>query len=80
MLTSGLPIANLTPNMSTDIPAPPAKSREILELTPMDHDSMYRYVTETGRILPRRITGLSSKQQRHITRTIKRGRNLLVMK
>jgi len=53
--------------------------------TPLDYDFtdaelLSRYVTETGRILPRRITGLTARQQRHITKTIKRARNLLLMK
>ena len=32
---------------------------------------MSRYVTDTGKILPRKYTGLSAKQQRAVTRTIK---------
>ncbi|MDR2429365.1 MAG: 30S ribosomal protein S18 [Puniceicoccales bacterium] len=53
--------------------------------TPLDYDftdteALSRYVTETGRILPRRITGLTARQQRHITKTIKRARNMLLMK
>jgi len=39
---------------------------------------MSRYVTDTGKILPRKYTGLSAKHQRHITRTLKRSRNLLL--
>ena len=38
-----------------------------------------RFVTETGKILPRKMTGLSAKHQRKITREIKRGRNMLTM-
>ena len=38
-----------------------------------------RFVTGTGKILPRRITGLSAKQQRRITKMIKRSRNMLLM-
>ncbi|RME66812.1 MAG: 30S ribosomal protein S18 [Verrucomicrobia bacterium] len=39
-----------------------------------------RFVTETGKILPRKVTGLTAKHQRHIAREIKRARNLLLMK
>jgi len=39
-----------------------------------------RYVTDTGKILPRRITGLCANDQRNITKQIKRARNLLLMK
>jgi small subunit ribosomal protein S18 len=41
---------------------------------------MSRYVTDTGKILPRKYTGLSAKQQRTVTRTIKVSRNLLLAK
>ncbi len=52
---------------------------------PMDYDFtdmeiMSRYVTDTGKILPRRITGLTSEQQRHVTKAIKRARNMLLAK
>lgn len=39
---------------------------------------MNRYVTDTGKILPRKYTGLSAKQQRAVTRTIKQSRNTLL--
>ncbi|MDR1906831.1 MAG: 30S ribosomal protein S18 [Puniceicoccales bacterium] len=38
------------------------------------------YITGTGKILPKKYTGLSARQQRHITRMIKRARNMLLMK
>lgn len=39
-----------------------------------------RYVTENGRILPRRITGLPAKLHRLLSREIKKARNVLLMK
>lgn len=45
-----------------------------------DVEQLSRYVTETGKILPRRVTHLSAVEQRHITRMIKRARNMLLMK
>ena len=51
-----------------------------LELTHTDVEILSRYVTDTGKILPRRITGLTALQQRHITKVIKQARNLLLMK
>ncbi len=39
---------------------------------------MSRYVTDTGKILPRKYTGLSAKHQRAVTKTIKHSRNLLL--
>lgn len=40
--------------------------------------AMSRFVTDTGKILPRKYTGLTAKHQRAITRTLKRSRNLLL--
>lgn len=40
---------------------------------------MSRYITDTGKILPRKYTGLSAKQQRNVTSKIKSARNLLTM-
>lgn len=39
---------------------------------------MNRYVTDTGKILPRKYTHLSAKQQRAVTRTIKQSRNMQI--
>ena len=59
---------------------PATQSKNPSNLTEMDVEALLRYVTDTGKILPRRITELSAKQQRHITKTIKRARNMLLMK
>ena len=56
------------------------RSRNTLDLTYLDVEELSRYVTGTGKILPRRITRMTSKQQRHLTKTIKRSRNMLLMK
>jgi small subunit ribosomal protein S18 len=40
--------------------------------------TMVRYVTDTGKILPRKYTGLTARHQRAITKTIKRSRNLVL--
>lgn len=39
---------------------------------------MRSYVTDTGKILPRKYTGLSAKHQRAVTRTLKHSRNMLL--
>lgn len=39
-----------------------------------DIDLLRKFVTERGKILPRRITGLTAKQQRDLTLAIKRAR------
>jgi small subunit ribosomal protein S18 len=55
-------------------------SRTPLDLGFMDYEILRRYVSESGKILPRRITGLTPKQQRHVARQVKRARQLLLMK
>lgn len=39
-----------------------------------DIDLLRKFVTERGKILPRRITGLTAKQQRDVTNAIKQAR------
>jgi small subunit ribosomal protein S18 len=43
-------------------------------------DLLRKFVTESGKILPRRITGVSAQMHRKITREIKRSRSVLLMK
>ncbi|MCK4259403.1 MAG: 30S ribosomal protein S18 [Halanaerobiales bacterium] len=38
-----------------------------------------RYVTERGKILPRRISGNCASHQRQLTRAIKRARNIALL-
>lgn len=42
----------------------------------IDIDILAQYITEQGKILPRRITGLTNKKQKEITKKIKRARIL----
>ena len=51
-----------------------------MDYTFIDVDQLSRFVTETGKILPRKVTGLSAKHQRRITKRIKQARNMLAMK
>ncbi len=44
-----------------------------------DTRMLSRFVTERGRILPRKITGLSAQQQRKVTRAIKRARQMSLL-
>lgn len=39
-----------------------------------DVDKLRKYVTERGKILPKRITGTCATHQREVTRAIKRAR------
>lgn len=38
-----------------------------------------RFVTDRGRIVPRRITGVSARYQRKLTREIKRARSIALL-
>lgn len=43
-------------------------------------DLLKKFTTESGKILPRRLTGLAAHLHRKITREIKRSRAVLLMK
>lgn len=44
-----------------------------------DVDLLRKFITERGKILPRRITGLTAKQQRDLTIAIKRARLIALL-
>ena len=44
-----------------------------------DVAKLRRYITERGRILPRRISGNCAKHQRQVTVAIKRARNIALL-
>ena len=44
-----------------------------------DADSLRRYMTERGKILPRRITGTCAKHQREVAKAIKRARSISLL-
>jgi len=58
----------------------PNRSLNPLDYTFDDVDQLSRFVTETGKILPRKVTGLTAKHQRRVTNRIKQARNMLTMK
>jgi small subunit ribosomal protein S18 len=43
-------------------------------------DILKKFVTESGKILPRRVTGMPAQFHRKITREIKRSRSVLLMR
>jgi small subunit ribosomal protein S18 len=51
-----------------------------MELKYTDVDKLSVFVSSIGKILGRKFTGLTAQQQRHVTRMIKRARNMLLMK
>jgi small subunit ribosomal protein S18 len=44
-----------------------------------DSDFLMNFVNEQGKILPRRITGTSTKYQRKVSQAIKRARHIALM-
>ena len=44
-----------------------------------DVDLLRKFITERGKILPRRISGLTAQQQRALTTAIKRARMLALL-
>lgn len=55
----------------------PIKPDEPIEYK--DVDLLRKFITERGKILPRRITGLTAKQQRDLTLSIKRARLMALL-
>ncbi|EHM10270.1 ribosomal protein S18 [Thermanaerovibrio velox DSM 12556] len=44
-----------------------------------EFDKLRKYITERGKIIPRRVTGTCAKHQRQLTRAIKRARILALL-
>ena len=44
-----------------------------------DADKLKKYVSEKGKILPRRVTGLCAKHQREMTLAVKRARHIALL-
>ena len=51
----------------------------IKELDYKDLDLLKDYITETGKIVPSRITGTSARYQRQLARAVKRARYLALL-
>ncbi len=41
-----------------------------------DHELLSRFITDHGKIMPARLTGVTAKQQRVIKRGVRRARNI----
>lgn len=44
-----------------------------------DVNTLKKFITERGKILPRRVTGATAKQQREITAAIKKARQIALL-
>jgi small subunit ribosomal protein S18 len=49
------------------------------EIDYKDLDTLKQYISETGKIVPSRITGTKAKYQRQLATAIKRARNLALL-
>ena len=49
------------------------------QLTPTNTEVLGKFTSETGKILPRRVTGVSAKLHRHINNAIKQSRAINLM-
>ena len=54
----------------------PTKSRNPENFTFLDTESLDRFTTDTGKILPRKYTGLTPMQQRKVSKLIKKSRHM----
>ena len=54
-------------------------AEKVVEIDYKDLDTLKQYVSETGKIIPTRITGTSARYQRQLTRAVKRARFLSLL-
>ena len=54
----------------------PAKSRNPENYTFLDKEALSKYTTDTGKILPRKYSGLTPMQQRKVSKLIKKARHM----
>ncbi len=52
---------------------------DIKKLDPDNRETLEKFVTEHGKIIPARISGISSKDQRRVKKAVKRARNLAIL-
>ena len=70
-------VNNLTFNNFTDKNKEQSDTKEAIDfksLTYKDTKVLSSFISDQGKILPRRVTGLSSKQQKRVTKLIKTSR------
>lgn len=57
----------------------PFTAAGIREIDYKDIDTLVKFITERGKILPRRITGVSAFHQKKLTAAIKRARHVALL-
>ena len=76
---SGLQMQNAKQQQPRRKKADPLKTRGIKYIDFRDVKLLSRFINEQGKILPSRITGISSKMQRQLTVAVKRARHLALI-
>ena len=56
-----------------------SKLEKNITLDYKDIDTLRKYINEQGKILSRRLTGLTPKKQKQVTKSIKRARMLALL-
>lgn len=57
----------------------PFTAAGIKEIDYKDIDTLVQFITERGKILPRRITGVSAYHQKKLTAAVKRARHVALL-
>jgi small subunit ribosomal protein S18 len=55
------------------------KENNIIQIDYKDVKLLRRFITDQGKIMPRRVTGTSAKMHRKLVRAIKQARNIALM-
>jgi len=76
---SGLQMQNARQQQPRRKKSDPLKTRGIKFIDFKDVKLLSRFINEQGKILPSRITGISSKMQRQLTVAVKRARHLALI-
>ena len=80
--TRPAPIANAAtaePRSSKKRKRCPFTQSGIQDIDYKDVDLLTRFITERGKILPRRVTGVSAWHQKQLTQAIKRARHMALL-
>ena len=78
--TTAEPIARTAaPGARYQKPKCPFKEAGIEFIDYKDTETLKRYLSDQGKILPRRLTGVSAKFQRQLTTAIKRARHVALL-
>ncbi len=54
-------------------------AKELKYIDFKDIEFLQRYINEQGKMLPRRVTNISAKKQRQLTKAVKRARHLAML-